>query len=146
MAAVQQVQAVTQDLRAAHHVPPAGQYNGFPMPRTNTLPPLGGASGAREAERQEMASDRYEDIPALRTPVTINYPSGPVDPLLSVLAEKIGYSFIHHGGTKAIRVSVILKKGTAAQALRMIEGQLPAGAQLVVQPRSAALFLQADGE
>jgi hypothetical protein len=141
LSAVEQVDAVTRELRASNRVPPFGYYNGFPLPRTNMLPPL---TGMPSRFSDGFAWDPSGGDAVLRTPVTVNYPSGPVDPLLSVLAKKVGYKFAREGDTSRINVSVVLPSGTLGQVLQMIDAQLPAGSRLVFRPDLSLLILYSD--
>lgn len=85
----------------------------------------------------------------LLTQVTELNWSGPVDALLTSLAQKVGYTYkapLSNLGYDMPIVNIDIKNGTVAQALDAISYQIQQTTQVVVDPQSRTITLRPNGK
>jgi hypothetical protein len=126
MKSVQQIQQVTDNLRAAHSVAWKGVYQGYPM--------KDGVSVKADHPPVPMAVPSTPVVGPLSQRMYVQW-SGSVDVLGQALAEKLGWTFADASGMgNQLDVSVYGQHETVLSILRRMSSQLPDSVTVRVTP------------
>lgn len=143
--AVQQVAGVTAQLRENQGNPPPGQANGFPLPKTVTLPAPVVDSKITPPPRATPPQPEKAPVETPRAgldnEVSIHVVAMPIDTVLKLLAEQLGWTYAHNGNPSGIKITLSAKKQTIRTVLEEISKQMPKDATLHVESVSGMILL-----